>query len=368
MAQPASELLTTLLRGVSRSFYLTMRVLPAAIRPQIGLAYLLARATDTIADTDIIPIETRLQALEDFRERILGQRNGPLDFGKIARSEVRGAREERERVRAGSPTLPTPERVLLERMEEMLLLLNGFSAADQDLIREVLQTITSGQMMDLRRFGGGTASHILSLQTHAELDDYTYRVAGCVGEFWTRICRAHLFPKALLDEAGLLGDGVRFGKGLQLVNILRDVPGDLRQGRSYLPAEDWQRFGLTPAAMLEPANEPAFRPLYELYLNQAEAHLAAGWAYTNALPRRCVRVRLACAWPLLIGVRTVGRLRAGNVLDPAHRIKVGRAEVRKLVARSMLAYPWPRAWDRLFRLTSAGSGRARGASEPQDGC
>ena len=35
--------LNELLKQTSRSFYLTLRVLPAAVRPQIGLAYLLAR-------------------------------------------------------------------------------------------------------------------------------------------------------------------------------------------------------------------------------------------------------------------------------------------------------------------------------------
>ncbi len=42
--------LNDLLKRTSRSFYLTLRVLPAAVRPQIGLAYLLARTTDTVAD------------------------------------------------------------------------------------------------------------------------------------------------------------------------------------------------------------------------------------------------------------------------------------------------------------------------------
>jgi len=43
-----------LLKATSRSFYLTLRVLPAAVRSQIGLAYLLARTTDTIADTELV--------------------------------------------------------------------------------------------------------------------------------------------------------------------------------------------------------------------------------------------------------------------------------------------------------------------------
>ena len=51
MAESPQKVLNGLLQGVSRSFYLTLRVLPGSIRPQIGLAYLLARTTDTIADT-----------------------------------------------------------------------------------------------------------------------------------------------------------------------------------------------------------------------------------------------------------------------------------------------------------------------------
>ena len=66
-----------LLRAVSRSFYLTLRVLPGAVRPQIGLAYLLARATDTIADTDALPVAQRLDALRLLQERIQGHSQTP---------------------------------------------------------------------------------------------------------------------------------------------------------------------------------------------------------------------------------------------------------------------------------------------------
>ena len=59
-ADAAGELTGPLLKQVSRSFYLSLAVLPAGVRPGIGLAYLLARATDTIADTRIVPRETRL--------------------------------------------------------------------------------------------------------------------------------------------------------------------------------------------------------------------------------------------------------------------------------------------------------------------
>ena len=69
---------------------------------------------------------------------------------------------------------------------------------------------------------------------------------------------------------------------------------------------------------------------------------------TWGLPRRCVRVRLACAWPILIGRETLDLLRAGNALDPAQRIKVTRRQVRQLTLRSVLLYPWRGAWEKMF--------------------
>ncbi len=324
--------LNDLLKATSRSFYLTLRVLPAAVRPQIGLAYLLARTTDTIADTEILPVAQRLAALDKLRARILGQSSTPLAFGEMARQQ-------------GSPA----ERVLLEKVEDALALLPTLSPDDLKLVREVLATITSGQELDLRRFGSASANQIIALETAAELDDYTYRVAGCVGEFWTKICRAHLFPQARLeDERQFLTDGIRFGKGLQLVNILRDLPADLKNGRCYLPLERLEGLKLYPEVLFSLVNAAKFLPLFHEHLDKAEAHLAAGWRYTNTLPFGQFRVRLACAWPILIGLRTIEQLRAASVTDLRQRVKVSRGEVRGILFRSLLACPFPGIWRRLY--------------------
>jgi farnesyl-diphosphate farnesyltransferase len=326
--------LNNLLKATSRSFYLTLRVLPGAIRPQIALTYLLARASDTIADTELVPLEQRLDALHKLRDRILGSSTAPLNFGELARQQ-------------GSPA----ERVLLEKAEDSLTLLQSFSPADLKLIRDVLTTIMGGQELDLRRFAGASAEKIAALEMPAELDDYTYRVAGCVGEFWTKMCRAHLFPRVRLDEKRLVADGVRFGKGLQLVNILRDLPVDLHKGRCYLPMGKLEAAKLLPATLLSPANEARFLPLFREYLDKAESHLMAGWTYTNTLPFGQYRVRLACAWPVLIGVRTVEKLRAANVIELQQRVKVSREEVRAIVKRSILACPFRKAWRNLLPPT-----------------
>jgi farnesyl-diphosphate farnesyltransferase len=322
--------LNHLLKATSRSFYLTLRVLPSAVRPQIGLAYLLARTADTIADTEIIPLADRLEALKNLRERILGQRSTPLNFTGLSREQ-------------GIPA----ERVLLEKAEASVALLNSLTPSDLKLVRDVLTTITSGQELDLLRFEKATPEKIVALETPSELDDYTYRVAGCVGEFWTRICRAHLFPNARVDEKQLIADGIRLGKGLQLVNILRDLPADLKKGRCYLPTQRLERAKLFPEVLFSPTLEEKFLPLYHEYLDKAESHLRAGWTYANTLPFGQFRVRLACAWPILIGLRNLNLLRGANVAQIRARVKVPRGEVYGMMLRSILACPFPFFWRRL---------------------
>src|SRR5258708_37477687 len=140
--------LGSLLKQVSRSFYLTLRVLPASIRTQIGLAYLLARTTDTIADTDLVPLDGRLQALQDLRNRLLGQSDGPLELREMATRQAAVA-----------------ERTLLEECETSLALLQRLAPPDLKLVREVLDTITGGQELELRRFAGASSTNVRPLKT-----------------------------------------------------------------------------------------------------------------------------------------------------------------------------------------------------------
>jgi farnesyl-diphosphate farnesyltransferase len=331
-----------LLKQVSRSFYLTLRVLPHSIRPQLCLAYLLARATDTVADTQMIAVERRREALLQFRTciREACEDRAPVspDFGEFVKAQKEIAGRE------------TPaERTLMENIAGLFSDLRKFSEDDRSKIRIVLDTITQGQEHDLIRFSAASEDRIYALETEEDLDQYTYNVAGCVGEFWTRICRAHLFPAAALDDTQLFANAIRFGKGLQLVNILRDLPEDLRQGRCYLPKDQLSRHDLKPQDLLSVDYMNQFRPLYQRYLKQAEDHLFAGWQYTEMLPFRHVSVRLACAWPILIGVRTIGLLRRSNIIDRRHRIKLSRSDVRWLILQSIIRYPSPKAWNRLFK-------------------
>jgi farnesyl-diphosphate farnesyltransferase len=315
------DLTGQLLKRVSRSFYLSLAVLPAEVRPVLGLAYLLARAADTIADTRLLPRADRLAHLAGFRAELDGPGAGRLE------AIIAATRESQTDV---------AERTLLERLPDCFAAYQRLPTHDHARARRVLSTIVEGMTWDLTTFPGEDAGGLAALETRAELDRYTYMVAGCVGEFWTEVHVAHRPRLARWDLAKMAPLGVRFGKGLQLTNVLRDIPRDLRQGRCYLPSRDLALLGLEPRDLLDPATGPALRPLLVELLNVALDHYEAGWQYTFAIPKAEARMRLACAWPLLIGQRTLDLLaKTPNWLDPAVVLKVPRLRVYGMVARSL---------------------------------
>ena len=332
---PQSAWLEALLKRVSRSFFLTLHVLPTRVRSQIGLAYLLARASDTIADTDCLPVGERLHALQAFAARVSGSDPSPLNLVPLTQAQGDEA-----------------EHALLSQIDRAIALLNSTAPPDRASIQSVLHTIISGQTLDLQRFSAASKSHVVALNSSDDLHDYTYRVAGCVGEFWTEICLRHLTPQFSGNSSQLLENGVRFGKGLQLVNILRDLPKDLAQGRCYLPADALLKHGLQPTDLLNPASAAKLDPLFRVWHTHAFHHLHAGWDYTLALPRPWIRVRLACAWPVLIGFKTLDLLSSGPNLEPHKRPKVSRPEIRKILLKSLFALPFASSWKNLAPSTS----------------
>ena len=326
---------SALLKSVSRSFYLSLAVLPAAVRPSIGLAYLLARAADTIADTGLIDRKQRIIHLLALR--------GELDVPEPGRVEaiVEATR--------GIQSLAA-EHALLERLPECLTAYRSLLADDRRRVRRVLETIVEGMTEDLTRFPGEDEGGLAAFETRADLDRYTYLVAGCVGEFWTEVHMAHRPRLRHWDLEKMTVLGIRFGKALQMTNVLRDIPRDLRQGRCYLPRHDLALLGLEPKDLLEPKTGKTLRPLLAELLNLALDHYEAGWQYTFAIPKRETRMRLACAWPLLIGLRTLDLLaQAPNWLDPNVVLKVPRIHVYGMMAQSVATVWSTRALSRKAR-------------------
>ncbi|HTD00555.1 MAG TPA: squalene/phytoene synthase family protein, partial [Chthoniobacterales bacterium] len=228
------DLRGSILASVSRSFYLSIRLLPKKLRDPVSLGYLLARASDTIADTTELPIELRTEKLRLLARGIQGEVLGD------AIVDLSAALAPLQKNKA--------ERALIKSVQPCLDWLEQSDVLDREEVRTVLELINRGQILDLERFRD--PKRIVALETSAELDEYTYLVAGSAGEFWTRLCFRHLRKFATRSEDEMLATAKRYGMGLQLINILRDAGTDLRAGRCYFPDDELAVAAMEPSQIL----------------------------------------------------------------------------------------------------------------------
>jgi len=323
----------TLLEETSRSFFLTLRILPTSIRKQVGLLYLLARVADTIADSKTGQVDLLLEALESWDNATSEDDKIMSDISYLATLQSNPAEEK-----------------LLRNLEIPLNAFKTISNNDRIHMRRCLKIIIGGQTLDLKRFGPANDSdEVSSLESKEELDDYAYRVAGSVGEFWTSMTLAHLVSVDGPTSEQMFELGIRFGKALQMINILRDIPEDLAFGRCYIPLEQLKEINLEPIELRNSSNYEIFNPVYQSLLDITQGHLEAAEQYILMLPKRQIRLRIACLLPVLIGQKTVNLLRTSNVLDASERVKVPRKTVKRLMIRSILSTIIPGGTRRLLK-------------------
>jgi farnesyl-diphosphate farnesyltransferase len=324
--------LDEILSKVSRSFYLSLAILPRSMRAQLSAAYLVARAADTIADTELVRPARRIELLGGMRSALADAQRIPGYVAEVAdqlAGELPYTRDEKT----------AAERLLLTRLGDCLRRLAAGESADRERARKVLETLITGMERDLRRFPGASdRGALVALDTLADLDEYTYMAAGCVGEYWTLMTAAHVPSVRRLQRPDFVARGVRLGKALQLINVIRDAAADLQQGRCYVPRELLARHQLAPGDLRDPRARVRARPLLDELRRQALGHVDAAFPYVMAIPRREPRLRLAALWPLWIGLATLERLAASDdPLDPAHPVKVTRAQVYRILVESSVA-------------------------------
>lgn len=288
------DLSRKVLKDVSRSFYLSLRFLPQGFRAPTSVGYLLARASDTIADAGELGVEERRELLGRFVEFV--------NEGKgFAMPEIGG--------------LPEGEAVLMSRLDECVEALEELPEWQLVSVRKVVGIITEGQQWDLDRFEG---NGVVTLESDEELRKYTYQVAGCVGEFWTEIGFGDDGDFARASEGEMMSWGQAYGRSLQLINILRDVPEDLENGRCYLPGASSQE------ELLQERKR---------WITEAREGLDQADQYAEALNGK--RMRFGTVLPAMIGRETLNRLENATWQEWEAGVKVSRKEVYAMMARAV---------------------------------
>jgi farnesyl-diphosphate farnesyltransferase len=302
------ELGSDLLASVSRSFYLSLKMLPREIRGVASLGYLLARATDTVADTDAVVPGERLRVLSEMEAAVAGKGAVP-DFRQLLDIQSAGS-------------CKNGELVILRRFAYCLEWIGKIPAWQVEAIRRVVASVIRGQRNDLQRF---SVENPVALRSADELEQYTYDVAGCVGVFWTDLGygaygeRFARLPRGEMEELGK-----NYGQGLQLLNILRDLPEDLLLGRCYIPGADPEGGG----KLIWEGNAACWR-------ERCRELLSSAGKYIDAVNSR--RLRLATALPALIGAKTLNRLDLAGWKELQARVKLERPEIKRLLTKGLLA-------------------------------
>ena len=314
-------------------------VVPADVRDQVSLAYLFARAADTIADTELIDRPRRLDYLTQLKAQFVSD--------QISWTQVRDIQQA-----VGPLQQDSAERQLLERLEDCFRLLQSFSGEDRRRVQQLMTTLTQGMEMDLIVFPGKSADDVSALKSIDDLDRYIYYVAGCVGEFWTDLMCGHRRGLRSWNVRQMSEVGVRFGKGLQLTNVVKDIAHDLQRGRCYLPEPLLAEVGLKPHDVLDQQNLSRVRPVLSRIVRIAVEHLDQGWLYTMAIPRYETRLRLSCMWPILSAGESLKLvLSSPDLLDPTMKVKIPRSKVYQIIALTTLTgacgYTGTAYWGRL---------------------
>ena len=319
-----------MLPRVSRTFAINIRLLNGDLGEAVRTGYLLCRAADTLEDAWPGSAAEIGERFDRFAAALDGDGAAAADLARRA-AQAPGGR---------------PEFDLLANLGRVLQVLDALAAADRESVATCVRTLSSG----MRRYAAraaGRAATLPYLDDEAELHDYCWVVAGCVGVMLTRLfgARAPAADPALerrrLDLAPVVGEA------LQLTNILLDWPADVRRGRCYVPRSWLDEWGLEPADLV--ANGRAGVPELAARLEAlARAALARVPDYVDLIPVRLVRLRLFCLWPALWATASLRHAQR----DPEfpwgpRRPRLPRRELWGAALRSLLVAHDARAMRRL---------------------
>jgi phytoene synthase len=162
------------------------------------------------------------------------------------------------------------------------------------------------------------------IQTFDELYDYCYHVASVVG-----LTIIHIFG---FDDPKALELAEKCGIAFQLTNILRDVREDYEKDRVYIPAEDFARFGVSPATLV--STEGFFR------LMEFEAARARDYYRQSAPLVAMIHPESRASLKALIGIysRLLDKIVESNYDVLTRRIRVPTWEKLWILVRSKFRF------------------------------
>lgn len=305
-----------MLRGVSRTFALSIEQLPQVLRDSITVAYLLFRVSDCLEDVALVPAERKAELLRLWAHALIGETSLEALTEQIVDWDG-----------------TDPEIAVAQNADFVIRQLRKLPTEIQDpIVKHVYDT-----SLGMARW----QEHGPYVEDEPALDDYMHEVAGRVGYLLTDIF-AWYSPAIRTRRAQLMPLSRECGLALQTVNVIRGMRKDYERGWVFVPRTFYEPFGLTRDSLFDPANLTIALQVIDLLADKAERHLEQGIRYVVTLPWQHHSIRLAAAWPVLFAARTlaVSRHNANVLLSEA---KVGRDQIKKIIFDTKLL-GWSNQW------------------------
>ena len=297
---------------VSRTFAPTIQLLPKPLDLYVTVAYLLCRIADTIEDSASLSVETKKNLLCIYSGIFSDE------TGKKADRYFEMIREFPKK---------TADDKLVHETRRVLHVYQSFSALTRQNIAKWVVEMSLG----MRKYA--QAQHKKSftfLRSMKELDEYMYYVAGTVGYLLTELFSYYSKKITPSLKRRMEYFAEPFGKGLQLVNIIRDMSGDLKRGQSYIPDELLQKYQLTRQTIFEYENRKKAEELLNELISKAVHYLDKALDYVLLIPKKESRIRLFCMLPLFWAMRTLQKIQMDTLALLNHdKVKISRGLIRR---------------------------------------
>jgi farnesyl-diphosphate farnesyltransferase len=316
------------LKEVSRTFYPSIKALPKDLSVYVGHSYLICRFLDTIEDAYDITVANKIKALDAAIDCI----NDPAAlsgtdniFNDIAdRSDIKPY-----------------EKVILKNAPDIFFCINTFPADVQAHIRKWTVEMAVG----MKKYAFGADNIKVQLSSVNELEEYTYYVAGTVGELLSELFTLTHFKVPQKSKDIMRQNGVSFGKALQYVNIIKDSREDFTEGRCFIPKELLDKHSISLDEFFKNEKKDQIKAVYQDLIEKAEQHMDSAMKYIEEIPVRLWRIRLFCIWPVALAYATLNGIKKdlAQFIDTNNTYKISRAEVGSILKRGYIA-----AFSRLY--------------------
>lgn len=322
-----------MLKGVSRTFALTIPQLPEALRDVVSNAYLLCRTVDTIEDEPQLNAKQKKIFSAHFLEILLGQRGADQLTEKLSPL-------------LSDHTIPA-EHQLIKELGRVVAITQKFDPSQQQSLVRCVRIMSEG-MVYFQEHSNGEG-----LKDQAEMDLYCYYVAGVVGEMLTELfCLYSPEIAKNKDELFLLSRS--FGQGLQMTNILKDIWDDQSRSACWLPKNLFEQEGLELSHMEKLVGNKKFQKGLSHLIGIAHTHLNNALTYTLMIPAHEKGIREFCLWALGMAMLTLRKINGNLGFTDGDQVKISRKSVKATVAVTRFTVKHDALLKLLFKWLSRG--------------